>query len=106
MPGHQLFVYGTLTREDLLRRLLGRVPPVVEASLDHYRRYRLRGRHYPGIRYRRNHHVDGRLLTGLSAVQLQVLDHYEGSEYRRARVRVNTPKGKQAAWVYVLRRPA
>jgi len=106
LPGHRLFVYGTLKQEDLLRRLLGKVPPAVDASLNHYRRYRLRGRAYPGIRYRHHDHVDGRLLSGLSATQLQALDRYEGSEYRRTRVRVKTPTGKLPAWVYVLRRPA
>lgn len=106
MPGHRLFVYGTLKQADLLRRLLGKVPPAVDASLDHYCRYRLRGRPYPGIRHRRHDHVDGRLLSGLSATQLRALDHYEGSEYRRTRVWVNTGRGKLPAWVYVLRRPA
>jgi len=101
-----LFVYGTLKQEALLRRLLGKVPPAVDASLDHYRRYRLRGRPYPGIRYRRHDRVDGRLLSGLSLAQLRILDRYEGGEYRRTRVRVNTQMGKQVSWVYVLSLPA
>lgn len=106
MPAHRLFVYGTLIQQDLLRRLLGKAPPAVDASLDHYRRYRLRGRAYPGIRYSHHDRVEGRLLAGLSVAQLRTLDHYEGSEYRRVRVGVNTPEGRQSAWVYVLRRPA
>ena len=106
MTGHRLFVYGTLMQEELLRRLLQRVPPAVPAILANYHRSRLPGRSYPGIRYVRNRQVDGYLLTGLSTAQLQRLDRYEGSEYRRARVRVDTAQGRRVTWVYLLRRPA
>jgi gamma-glutamylcyclotransferase (GGCT)/AIG2-like uncharacterized protein YtfP len=106
LPAHPLFVYGTLMQDAVLERLLHRPPASQAATLNHYRRFRLPGRSYPGIRYCRHHQVRGRLLAGLDRIQLRRLDRYEGAEYRRVRVQVTAGGRKFPAWAYVARRRA
>lgn len=44
-----LFVYGTLMDEDVVRSAMGRLPEAKPAVLRGYRRYKLRNRLYPGV---------------------------------------------------------
>jgi gamma-glutamylcyclotransferase (GGCT)/AIG2-like uncharacterized protein YtfP len=84
----RIFAYGTLVAEDVVRALLGRVPPAAPARLEGYARYALRGRVYPGIVPQAGAHTDGVVYEGLDAVSLARLDRFEGSLYRRESLRV------------------
>jgi hypothetical protein len=82
-----LFVYGTLRDTDLLAAVLGR--PLRAAAMHDARAPGFRAVHYPGRIYPAlirapGAAAPGLLLTDLSAFERDLLDAYEGEEYRRA----------------------
>jgi len=98
----RMFVYGTLLHDDILRKLIGVVPPSQPATLQGFRRMRMLDRPWPVIRPAPAAKVSGRILTGLKRGQLRQIDRYEGKEYKRKRVRVRLPDGRHCnAWAYV-----
>lgn len=81
------------------------LPPAEAARLQGYRRYTVTGQVYPALARSPGSIVDGVLYHDLSRRLMARLDRYEGSEYRRSRLRVTNASGLQAfAWVYVPRR--
>lgn len=98
----RLFCYGTLCMADVMRRVCGRLPAHMPAVLDDYARYALIGRSYPGLCPARGQQVEGVLYLGLERSDWRRLDRYEGHEYRRIRVQVETGNRRRLAWVYVL----
>jgi hypothetical protein len=84
---HQLlFVYGILQDPALLTLVLGRaLDPrnVLTAVAPGHRAVCLPGRTYPGLRQTPGAAASGQLLLGLSRFELQLLDVFEGDEYRR-----------------------
>ena len=101
----RLFCYGTLRVPAVVRALLGRVPGSRDAVLPAYRRGRLAGRPWPGIAPSAAESVGGTLYEGLTAAELRRLDRYEGADYRRGAVHVQTRAGRQRTWAYLPRRP-
>lgn len=99
-PG-ALFVYGTLQDGVLLRSLLGEVPPSRPALLRGYRRLAVRGATWPAVIPEAGAEVSGRLLEGLSAAALLLLDAYEGPEYVRLQVPVEVSGCLLSVWTYV-----
>lgn len=97
-----LFVYGTLCFDDVLRRLLGRVPARRPARLPGWRAAALAGRPYPGLVPAPGGAARGVLMSGLTPRENAVLDAFEGSEYAQRTV---TPTGETAARVYVWLEP-
>ncbi len=98
-----MFVYGTLEIPEVVRALLGRVPAGEVATLRGYVRGMVRGRSYPGARTRAGAETVGIVYEGVSGRELRLLDRFEGTMYRRRRVRVRTGPGREvAAQVYVL----
>jgi gamma-glutamylcyclotransferase (GGCT)/AIG2-like uncharacterized protein YtfP len=96
-----LFVYGTLRDPEVCTRLLGRMPQSAPARLQGFIRQAVRGEPYPAIVPEGTRSVEGLLLFGLSAPELAALDAYEGDEYGRIEVSVETDAGQARAWVYV-----
>lgn len=81
-----LFVYGTLRDPDLLTAVLGR--PLRAAGVHRARAPGFRAVYYPGRIYPALIHApgvaaEGLLLIDLSAFERDLLDAYEGEEYRR-----------------------
>ena len=100
---HKLFCYGTLCIPEVMRRVCGRLPAAQTASLSGYAVVALTDRVYPGLVPAPAARVDGLLYHGLSRAQLSRLDAYEGGEYRRCLVRVDTPTHRGLrVWTYVL----
>lgn len=99
-----LFVYGTLMFTRVLEKLIGEVE-LMDAVLEHYRRVKVIDRGnmlpYPALIPQEGARTEGKLLFGLSELQLLLLDEYEGDEYERIEVEANTKKGKDRAWCYV-----
>ena len=93
------FFYGTLMAPQVLHRVChgGSQPdnPIYKAHklkmypaiLDHHRRHRVRGADYPAIVPSEGATVRGTYVTGLTASDIWRLDIFEGSEYRRAKVK-------------------
>ncbi len=84
-----LFVYGTLQHPPVLRRLLGRVPSMVDATLGGHRAAPLAGRVYPGLVVDPTSRAPGRVLTDVHDDEVATLDVFEGPEYERVDVVVD-----------------
>jgi gamma-glutamylcyclotransferase (GGCT)/AIG2-like uncharacterized protein YtfP len=95
-----LFCYGTLEIPAVMRAVSGRLPARRPAVLEGYRRALIRGRDYPGIEPA-NDRVPGTLYRHPGQGAMQRIDRFEGAEYRRVRVTVDTPQGRTGAWAYV-----
>lgn len=60
------------------------------AILRDYCRHRVRNADYPGVIPQEGESVRGTYVTGLTDADIQRLDYFEGSEYRRNKVRAVT----------------
>lgn len=86
-----LFVYGTLRDPELLAAVLGKhVDPraVAAGTAPGFRIVHYPGRPYPALVRSPGAAAQGQVLLGLSRLDRQVLDAYEGEEYRRAVIAV------------------
>lgn len=81
-----LFVYGSLLFPEVLTALLHRVPQRTPARTTGWRAAALPGRLYPGLVRHESGTTSGLVLGGLSPAENQLLDEYEGSQYRRGTV--------------------
>jgi len=104
-PNAAAFFYGTLMHPNILRRVIGhdgRNLQICPAVLQEYTRHQVAWADYPGILpYRKSQALFGReleveercvrgtLVVGLSASDLDLLDVFEGNEYKRERVGVH-----------------
>ncbi|KAK8499347.1 hypothetical protein V6N13_010612 [Hibiscus sabdariffa] len=99
---HNVFVYGSLLADDVVRVLLNRVPPSSAALLNNL--FSIKGRVYPAILPLQNSHVTGRVLLGLTDPELLILDEFEDVEYQRTSVEVslleNSDKLQAHAYVW------
>ena len=81
-----LFVYGTLRDADLLAAVLGRplrAGEALAAVAPGFRATHYPDRIYPALIRAPGGAAEGLLLTGLSPFELDLLDQFEGEEYRR-----------------------
>ena len=98
-----LFSYGTLSFPAVVRRLAGRPLATPPARLESFSRHALRGASYPGIVRDPGAGVNGMVVHGIWPALLAKLDRWEGADYVRERVRVETAGGGAAlAQVYAL----
>ena len=98
----RIFVYGTLQDESLIAQLLGRRLHWQPAVLEGYCRTLDPSIGYPVVHPLAGASVDGRLLEDVDREALVALDAYEGREYRRVAVRVQTSDGRTVdAYAYV-----
>ncbi|KAH7524242.1 hypothetical protein FEM48_Zijuj06G0098500 [Ziziphus jujuba var. spinosa] len=86
---HNVFVYGSLMADDVVRVLLNRVPPSSPAILNNHHRYSIRERVYPAIVPLETKKVAGKVLMGITDPELYVLDTFEDVEYERSTVEVS-----------------
>lgn len=99
---HGAFVYGTLMYRPILLKLLSRIPENSNAYIKGYRRRALKGYVYPAIVPSPVSEVQGLFLQGLSDMEMEILDAYEGIEYYKQNVQVYSPnKEPKAAIAYV-----
>jgi gamma-glutamylcyclotransferase (GGCT)/AIG2-like uncharacterized protein YtfP len=99
-----LFVYGTLRDLDVLDALLGRAlkdQERIDATAPGFAAVHYPDRVYPGLIVNPAGNAPGLLLYGLTAIDLNVLDAFEGNEYRRAAIAVQTRSGPASADVYL-----
>ncbi|KAL8462144.1 hypothetical protein ACS0TY_033285 [Phlomoides rotata] len=102
-PISTIFVYGSLLVDDVVRVLLGRVPPSSPAILSHFQRFSIKGRVYPAIVPAEDKKVTGKVLLGITPPELHILDEFEDVEYERASINVFLKDGteKLEAYTYV-----
>ncbi len=98
----RLFVYGTLTNDAVVQELLGHRLFGRAAVLKGYGRAFDPAIGYPVIHPQEGATVAGKLLDGIDADALAILDAYEGAHYRRVIVQVDTLDGRALnAYAYV-----
>ena len=83
-----LFVYGTLMFEEVIRELVGTMPIHRAALAKDVTRPQFEGQDYPGLVECPGRDVSGLLFTGLRAETLLIFDKFEGSEYERRPVQL------------------
>lgn len=76
-----LFAYGTLMFPGILVALIGRVPDSTPATLAGWRAAALPERTYPGLVPAVRTTAAGRLLTGLTPAEWEIIDTFEGGGY-------------------------
>ncbi|KAL5559413.1 hypothetical protein UlMin_035624 [Ulmus minor] len=86
---HNVFVYGSLMADDVVRALLNRVPGSSFASLNGFHRFSIKGRVYPAILPVESKKVAGRVLKDITDPELYILDEFEDVEYERRTVEVS-----------------
>ena len=101
----RLFCYGTLQSPAVMTAIVGRSPRRRAAVLPGHQVARLAGRPWLGITISPAGTVSGTLYHDLTPAELRRLDRYEGTDYRRATVRVRMAAGRYSTWVYLPRRP-
>ncbi|KAK9052760.1 hypothetical protein SSX86_029390 [Deinandra increscens subsp. villosa] len=97
---HTVFVYGSLLANDVVQVLLNRLPQTSTAILNGYHRFSIKGRDYPAILPVENKKVTGRVLIGLSATELDILDMYEDDEYDKRIVDVSLLDASEVLQAY------
>lgn len=78
-----LFVYGTLRDPQLRAAVLGRPVIGLAAAAPGFATVHFPGRAYPALVRRPGARAPGLALMDLSAFEMDLLDAYEGEEYRR-----------------------
>ncbi|KAK9280579.1 hypothetical protein L1049_014273 [Liquidambar formosana] len=86
---HNVFVYGSLLADEVVQILLKRVPPSSPANLHGFHRFSIKGRVYPAILPVESKKVTGKVLLGITAPELDILDTFEDVEYERSTVEVS-----------------
>ncbi|XP_043714289.1 AIG2-like protein D [Telopea speciosissima] len=97
---HNIFVYGSLLADDVVRALLKRVPESSPAILHDYHRFSIKERVYPAILPVENTKVTGRVLFGITDPELHVFDSFEDVEYERSTVDVSLIENSKRLQVY------
>ncbi|KAL3565954.1 hypothetical protein D5086_031369 [Populus alba] len=100
---HNVFVYGSLLADDVVRALLSRIPQSSPAILNGHHRFSIKGRVYPAILPVENKKVTGKVLQGITDLELYILDEFEDVEYERVAVDVSLmdSSNKSQAFAYV-----
>lgn len=99
-----LFVYGTLRDPDLLAAVLGRplsADEALAAFAPGFRATHYPNRIYPALIRAPGGSAEGLALVGLTRFELDLLDAFEGSEYRRGVVPVMIGEELHEAHAYL-----
>lgn len=97
MAPEALFVYGSLTFDDVLAALLKRTPRLTPVVATGWRAIALPERPYPGLREADDEKTHGFLIDDLTADEWQVIDAFEDPVYD---LRVIPTDGPLPAWSY------
>lgn len=89
------FFYGSLTDPDVLAAVLGRRPRLAPASLDGWRRLRVRGECYPLIVPAVGERVEGS-VADVGPADARRLAWYEGDDYVQSELTVRLAGGEAA----------
>ncbi|XP_057865047.2 AIG2-like protein D isoform X2 [Cryptomeria japonica] len=82
MQLHNVFVYGSLMADEVVKVLLNRIPSAAPALLPG-QRHSIRERVYPAIIPAEKDKVNGKVLLSLADHELDILDKFEDVDYKR-----------------------
>ena len=103
MTGSNLFAYGTLMSEVVLRKVTGESFPQISGILSGFTRYAIRGEVYPGLIEEEQGQVEGVVYSGLSTATWNLLDRFEGAMYKKIGVLVRCGNEQVSAATYLLK---
>lgn len=83
MQVETIFTYGSLMCPDIMSAVTGLALVGEPATLHGYRRYAVRGEHYPGAVAESGYSVQGVVYSGVSSDALRRLNAFEGECYQR-----------------------
>jgi gamma-glutamylcyclotransferase (GGCT)/AIG2-like uncharacterized protein YtfP len=96
-----LFVYGTLRDPDLLAGVVGRGVRGLQSAAPGMAAVHYPGRIYPALLRRPGAAAAGVVLTDLTAFEMDLLDAFEGEEYRREIIPVMIGEELHEAFAYL-----
>lgn len=103
----RVFTYGSLMFDEVFTAVTGRRASNSPALLEGWRRHALRDRTYPAAVPAPGYSVQGIVWLDLSGDDLQKLDEFESTEYRRTQVEVLLADGQRVtADIYAWLAPA
>ena len=88
-----VFTYGSLMFPDVWDRVVDGRYRSTTARLANHQRLAVRDETYPGLVERRGASVDGVVYLEVDALDVERLDAFEGDDYRRVVVAVDTAAG-------------
>ena len=101
-----LFAYGTLCVPIVIKKVIGRVPSGMKATIKGYDCFQVNGRLFPGVRVSSpESETSGILYQGLTPEEFTLLDRYEDDFYERVSVHAyyeDAPLGYSSAQVYIV----
>lgn len=105
---HNLFVYGTLMVKEVSEKIIG-LYATENAKLYNYKRYKIffnnEEQLYPAIVPENGAITEGIVFRDLTMDYIDLLDQYEGDDYSRELVTIETSSAIINAWVYVWKNP-
>ena len=88
-----LFTYGSLMCEDIMRSVAGEELRCAKGVLQGYQRVELKNEHYPAIIEGDGSEVDGVVYFDISEKSMERLDSFEGEMYQRRTVEIQLIDG-------------
>ena len=92
-----LFVYGELMKDEVLLRLINRIPEKKKGKIKGYEKFFDYPIGYYGVRRRKGSEVSGVILLNISEEELRVFDHFEdeGLLYHRVKTKAYDEDGNE-----------
>lgn len=101
--GNKVFVYGTLLLPNIMEAVTGSSYESMPATLEGYRRLRMKNEVFPGIIADPEASTKGKLYLGVDARALNLLDAFEGDLFDRQLLSVTAENGDRCqAYVYIV----
>lgn len=98
-----LFAYGTLMCDDIMREVSGYQLSHVTGILKGYRRHSVKGEHYPALVPDKKGRVEGVVYRNVPNRAWDRLDRFEGETYMRQQVQIDLTDGaSMLATTYVV----
>lgn len=99
-----LFTYGTLQFQEVMKILLGKSIEYEDLSIKGFKRRRLKGEVFPAVINSDSERVSGRVYFGITEEDFLILNKFEGDYYSPVTINIETKRiGKTLAIIYVLR---
>ena len=98
----KLFVYGTLTFDEILSNLLGKKHESIPALLENYKIKKFYNAEYPGIIADIKSSVSGKIIFDIDEKDISILDAYEGVMYKRSILKVKALSKEYDCHVYAV----
>ncbi len=98
---HKLFVYGTLQFPEILQKITGKLFVAKPASLNDFKRYKVKNAEYPAIVPKPGAITHGFILENVDEASLKAIDFFEGYSYKKIEVTVLVSTKKVTAYTYV-----